>query len=357
MIKILFIVPRFGSINRGVETYLSELINNINLDKFEISILSSNHDKMCKNVSLVKYQCLHREYFDWIFRIRLFRKIFSLFNIYGSSDFESLTLIIRSFNYLKNSQFDIILPFGGWWSFFISKKLTVSNRTKIIAVGHASAVKKEIILSDYFIALTPFSFKEGLSFIGEENIRLIPNGVDSSRFFPGRLNVKNTILCVAALTRDKNHILLLNALNKMPSDVRLILVGTGPLEKELKMHPACFSHEVIFKSTNQDQMPFIYREATVFTLASTYEAFGIVFLEALASGLNVVAFDAPRQRYVIGDPGFYCDVNDSDSYAESLSLAMKIEQSEKNILSAKRFSWDKIAVDYENFFCEVIENQ
>ncbi|MEI8631918.1 glycosyltransferase [Vibrio sp. PP-XX7] len=94
-----------------------------------------------------------------------------------------------------------------------------------------------------------------------------------------------------------------------------------------------------------------------FTLASPEEAFGIVFLEALASSLNVVAHDAPRQKYVVGDTGFYCNVFDSDEYAKTLQKALDIQQKEQNILQAQKFSWENIALEYERFFTKVFNEK
>ncbi|MEI8631919.1 glycosyltransferase [Vibrio sp. PP-XX7] len=76
--------------------------------------------------------------------------------------------------------------------------------------------------------------------------------------------VKNTILCVAAFSSDKNHISLLNALSKMSTDTKLMLVGKGPLENSLKNHAVCKTHNVTFKSASLEDMPLIYKDASIF---------------------------------------------------------------------------------------------
>jgi glycosyltransferase involved in cell wall biosynthesis len=277
----------------------------------------------------------------------------SYFNIYGSSDFEALSLMYKSKEFLKQNQYDIILPFGGYWPFSILNKFVDKNKTKIISVGQASVVKKEILQSDYFVALTPFAYEEASEIIDKSKIVLIPNGVDTQKFTASNNRIENTILCVAALSGDKNHISLLNALEKMPRDIALVLVGKGPLEDSLKKHKVCKTHNVTFKSVRLEEMPSIYKEATIFTLPSPEEAFGIVFLEALASGLNVVAHDAPRQKFVVGETGFYCDVFNVNEYAKTLQKALNIQQKEQNILKAQKFAWGNIALEYEKFFMKV----
>jgi glycosyltransferase involved in cell wall biosynthesis len=356
MIKILIIVPRFGTIHRGLETYVKELISNIDKFKFDITVLSAEHVEIFESVNFQKYNIQNREKFDGIFKYKVMRKILSYFNIYGSSDFEALSLMYESKDFLKNNHFDIILPFGGFWSFFILNKLIDRQKTKIISVGHASVVKKEILQSDYFVALTQFAYEEAGGVIDKDKIILIPNGVDTNKFNITKNNdAKNTILCVAAFSSDKNHISLLNAISLMSKDIKLVLVGKGPLENDLKQHPACKTHDVIFKSVTLEEMPLIYKEASIFTLASPEEAFGIVFLEALASGLNVVAHDAPRQKYVVGESGFYCDVFDAKEYAKTLEKALSLKQEDRNVSQAQKFSWQAIALEYEKFFSEVVD--
>jgi glycosyltransferase involved in cell wall biosynthesis len=351
MIKVLIIVPRFGTIHRGLETYVKEFISNIDTNKFDITVLSAHHNEKFENIKFKKYHILNREKFDWIFKCKVFRKLLSYFNIYGSSDFEALSLMYKSTSFLKENEFDLILPFGGFWSFYCLNKIINKEKTKIISVGHASVVKKEILQADYFVALTPFAYKESSQIINKNKIVLIPNGVDTNKFNQIKTqNIKKIILCVAAFSSDKNHIALLNALTLMHQDTELILVGKGPLEGVLKKHPVCKTHNVIFKSASLSEMPEIYKKATIFTLPSPEEAFGIVFLEALASGLNVVAHKAPRQEYVIGDNGFYCDVFDANKYANTLQKAFNTEQVIKNIQQAEKFSWKRIALQYEDFF-------
>ena len=80
----------------------------------------------------------------------------------------------------------------------------------------------------------------------------------------------------------------------------------------------------IIETTN-DKMPAIYNKADVFTLASkTYESFGIVLVEAMASGLPVVATDDPIRREIVGDAGLFVDPTDTDAYAEAIEKALSI---------------------------------
>ena len=105
-----------------------------------------------------------------------------------------------------------------------------------------------------------------------------------------------------------------------------------------------------FKITafNYKDMPKVYRSCDLFTLPSWgREAFGIVYLEAMASGLGVVAPDDPSRREIVGDAGILVDVSDSNKYAQAIKAALKSDWQKKARLQAQKFSWDKIAKKYE----------
>ena len=98
-------------------------------------------------------------------------------------------------------------------------------------------------------------------------------------------------------------------------------------------------------------MPEIYSRANVFTLASkTYESFGIVLVEAMASGLPVVATDDPIRREIVGDAGLFVDPTDTDAYAAAIEKALNTDWGNKPRKQAEKFDWDVIAKQYEDLF-------
>lgn len=99
-------------------------------------------------------------------------------------------------------------------------------------------------------------------------------------------------------------------------------------------------------------MPSIYRSADVFTLCSdSSEAFGIVYLEALASGLPCVVTDDASRHEILGKAGIYVkNSSDSKEYASKINEAIVQQSTEKYLKQAGKFSWEKIAKEYENIF-------
>lgn len=142
--------------------------------------------------------------------------------------------------------------------------------------------------------------------------RLVP-GVDSRRFTPERtpgsravrarfgLGAANVILCVSRLMPRKGQDLLIKALplirQELP-DTKLLLVGEGSYGRSLRRLAVNVGEaaNVIFAQARTDELPDFYRCANVFAMPCRtrnrgwdVEGLGIVYLEAAASGLPVVA--------------------------------------------------------------------
>ncbi len=116
-----------------------------------------------------------------------------------------------------------------------------------------------------------------------------------------------TILCVGRLGRHKGQRWLLNtyrmARAQFERPVRLVLVGrdegaSAGIEKFIAQHD--LRGEVIVTGEVSDsELAEWYAEADLFTLFSQYEAFGLVFLEAMAHGAPVLTHDVGANREVL----------------------------------------------------------
>jgi glycosyltransferase involved in cell wall biosynthesis len=144
-------------------------------------------------------------------------------------------------------------------------------------------------------------------------VRLVPEGINLDYW--RRISRENprqsdgaTILCVARQYPRKHVADLLAALpavRKAVPNARTIIVGDGPEHATLR-HLAAqlrLSDAVQFTGAIPDdaQVARLYRQADVFCLPSVQEGFGIVFLEAMASGLPVVSTTAAAIPEVVPD--------------------------------------------------------
>ena len=194
----------------------------------------------------------------------------------------------------------------------------------------------------------------------KQRVEIIPNGVNLGKFSPEGekfdhgLNGK-VALTVGALNKQnhKRIDLAIEAVSQL-NDVSLLICGDGPDVQffadlcEEKLGKGRFK---IVKVDFAD-IPKVYRSADVFTLPSVDEPFGRVYLEAMASGLPVVATDDAMRRVLIGHAGLVCDVTNPNEYATALVAALEKEWNNAPIEQSLDFSWETVAQRYS----EVIES-
>ena len=179
---------------------------------------------------------------------------------------------------------------------------------------------------DVVIAVTE-KVKQVLRGYGMQNdIRIIPTGVDLSRFgAPMSEEEKRALraqygiqpdapllITVGRLGAEKNmeetidNFALLHEKNR---DIRLMIVGDGPHREALRQHVADrgVTDSVIFTGmVPPEVIPRYYRTADIFVNASTSETQGLTYLEALASGTPVICRDDPCVTDLVkpGENGF-----------------------------------------------------
>jgi len=254
--------------------------------------------------------------------------------------------------------YDVVIPVNGR---FQALKLSLGRMIggyKILITGHSGKGWDDIInilvKPDIFVALTSQARDWAKNWSWGSKIIKIPNGIDLEKFNPVGKKVsidlpRPIILSVGALVWYKYHQRVIEAVSRLESG-SLLIVGQGSLKDELEREgKRKLGDRFKILSFPNDEMPNIYRSCDLFTLPSwNREAFGIVYLEALASGLGVVAPDDQTRHEIIGDAGIYTDVSDASVYSKALGRALKTDWTKKARAQASTFSWDKIAKMYED---------
>ncbi len=207
---------------------------------------------------------------------------------------------------------------------------------------------------------------------------IIPNGVDTERFKPdgekheifSKINGK-TILFVGRLEPRKGPDILLEtfilyAKEFEGEDVHLIFAGDGPLRESLmEKVPEGLKNRVHFLGKIPfEDLPKVYRGTTVYTSpAIGGETFGLVLIEAMASGVPVVA--AKNEGYVNvirdGENGILVNVKNRDDYARALLRVLKDKSLRENLIknglkTAKYYSWENIAAMVERVYHDVLKH-
>lgn len=149
------------------------------------------------------------------------------------------------------------------------------------------------------MAPTP-SIRDELTRRGFTNVRVWTRGVDHKLFRPratSALDLPRPIfLYVGRMAVEKNLEALLSL--ELPGSVALI--GEGPARERLARR---FPHAHFLGARFGEALAEAYASADVFVFPSRTDTFGVVLLEAMASGLPVAAFPAPGPLDVVGDSG------------------------------------------------------
>jgi glycosyltransferase involved in cell wall biosynthesis len=274
--------------------------------------------------------------------------------------------VISDINYFKilKKKYDFIIPTNGRLQAIIIRKIAWLTGAKVIISGQSGIGWDDklnlLTFPNAFVALSGSAEIWAKKFNPFVKVVKIPNGVDLNRFKNIDLGVKKgtkTILCVGAATKQKRLDLVINAVAKLENVNLLVVSGGGDLKNKIYdlgiKNLGKESFEMI--SVSYDKMPNVYNRADLFTLPSaSSESFGNVLVEAMASGLSVVATDDSIRKEIIGDAGILVDPVNTEEYARALRKALDINWGEKPRKQAEKFSWDEIAESYKKLFTDLV---
>jgi phosphatidylinositol alpha 1,6-mannosyltransferase len=196
--------------------------------------------------------------------------------------------------------------------------------------------------------------------LGAADVEIWGRGVDTELFHPGRrsqamraalgMGSRFTFLYVGRLAPEKRPEQILEAF-RLASDtlprgvIHLIIAGSGPRESELR---AGAPPGVTFLGLleRRSQLPDLYANCDAFLFASVTETLGLVVLEAMASGLPVIApaVGGVRDHLVDGENGMTCPEGDAAGMARVMirlagdwTLSRHLARGAR--LTAERLSW------------------
>lgn len=164
--------------------------------------------------------------------------------------------------------------------------------------------------------------------------RYIPNGIEldklkrdskdenSIREERGLSEDDKLIISVARLEKQKNLSTLVKSLDHLPQEYKVLLVGDGPKEQDLKKLIRKKRLDDRASSLGyRDDVPSLLKQSNIFVLPSLTEGMSNALLEAMALGLPCVVSDIPQNKALISDGinGLVFDTKDPED------LAMKIE--------------------------------
>lgn len=287
---------------------------------------------------------------------------------------------------LEKEKFDI-LHFHEPWQPVLSRQILSRSKAVNVATFHAK-VPETLMSRTVVKVVTPYT-KSVLKYLHEltavsdaateyigsmtdEPVTIIPNGIDLGHFKKARRqklaeNSRRTILYIGRLERRKGLKYLLRAyymLAQDDPDVALIIAGDGPDRQKLEAEVADLRlPNVTFMGFVNDEVKMqLLADADLFCSPAVYgESFGIVLLEAMATGVPIVAGDNSGYSSVMQGLGAVSLVNprDAPEFARRLQLILREDSLRKlwrkwALEYVEQFDYPKVVGQYEEFYLEAL---
>jgi glycosyltransferase involved in cell wall biosynthesis len=210
---------------------------------------------------------------------------------------------------------------------------------------------------------------------GYTNVEVVSRGVDTELFNPRKRSIElrqqwgadidtPVVMLVSRLAVEKNLQVVFNAFDQMQAvigDAKLVMVGDGPVRATLqKQYP-----DVIFAGMRSgEDLAAHYASADVFLNSSLTETYGNVTVEAMASGLAVLAYDyaAARQHIRHDANGLLAPFNDTAAFYEQAVALIQIPDRIQRLrsrarLSVEQLTWAAIMGQLESVLLNIVNSQ
>lgn len=191
---------------------------------------------------------------------------------------------------------------------------------------HKCAMTKFVLeQTDVVLAVSDFTLNEVQKRARPNNLRLVYNGVDATKFNPGLVPKENLVLTVGVISRDtirrKGIEDFVRSAGLVPG-ARFVIVGKDT-DGSVDRLKSIASDNVEFTGwVSEEELLTLYRRAKVYVQASAYESFGLSLAEAMACGCVPVVTDRGALPEIVGETGFYAPYGDADRTAEAIERAL-----------------------------------
>lgn len=216
--------------------------------------------------------------------------------------------------------------------------------------------------------------KNQLQNVGFERLRVLARGIDTDLFNPSKRSrelreswgVKDgeeVVVYVGRLASEKNLLVTVGAFKAMLAikpNLKIVWVGDGPQKSFLEL--TC-PNSIFAGIQSGESLAQYYASGDIFLFSSLSETFGNVTLEAMASGLAVLAYDYAAAGQVIqsGINGMLANFNHSDSFINQ-SLELLKKGSELDVLrknarqTTLNISWESVTAKLNQNYYELLHS-
>jgi len=239
-------------------------------------------------------------------------------------------------------------------------------------IGHL--LEKRYLKYDFdgYVAVSNFTKKKLIDKVGvqPDSIEVVYNGIDPAIYRPAEEEKfsEPTVLTICRLVGYKRVQDLMRAIALLKSeypDIRLKIIGTGPMEaslKELAVELQMNGHvEFLGKIAGTHELAEILQKSHVFALPSVAEGFGMVVVEAMACGVPFVASRiAPIEEVTDdGQGGLLFNPMDCEDLADKIRQLMgdstlTREKVREGTALSRRYRWEVLSSHLEQYYRQIL---
>lgn len=217
----------------------------------------------------------------------------------------------------------------------------ITEHSSLIFIGKLSEAGKRYAAETYQHASAVIAVSQALCHVINRqyyiaNVHVIPNIVDTKLFTHQPVNrtwKEIRVVSAGNLIASKRHDLTIRAVAKLVPeypDIQLTICGEGPERESLERLVSSLGIEKHIKLTghiSRQELAVIFQSSDYFVLPSSFETFGLVYVEAMAAGLPVIATACGGpEDFVDSSNGILISVDDQQAYNEAM-LRMAKEHS------------------------------
>ncbi len=359
--RIAFVHPGLHRVMRGSEVAFETIAQQLSTYKnVEVTLFGSGESRVGSPYKFQHVDNIYREKFE---------RNWPKFPVFRSNYiYEESTFAWNLLNRYRPDEFDITIhcsyPFINW---FLQWKRKTCCPVHIFVTqngDHPATTNRSeyrFFSCDGLICTNPEYFERNKT---NWNCALITNGVDPSRFYPApvdrsRLGLPDdarVALIVSALIVSKRVTEGIKAAAAIDG-LHLVVCGDGPERDRVQsLGQALMGDRFHLKQVPYEQMPDMYRASDVLIHLSLDEPFGNIYLEALATGLPIVAHDREVTRWIVEENAFLVDSTQPsrllDGIVQALECRAELAIAARLNLIQRRFTWKAISQQYHDFLLQ-----
>ncbi len=298
-------------------------------------------------------------------------------NIYRIGNFKilyPLRAFWKALEMHKKNKYDLIwsimASYAGLSGYLFKKFNSKTNLVLTLQEGEFNKIRlikplvKKIIRSADIVQVISNFLADWAHEMGyKSEIVVIPNAVDLELFSNKNLNRKDSndinLITTSRLVKKNAIEDIIESLSYLPSNIKLLVIGTGKLQNKLKQtaKDLQLTNRVNFMGyVSHSEMPKYLHASDIFIRPSLSEGFGNSFIEAMAARIPVIATPVGGIVDFLkdGETGLFCEVKNPKSIAQKVEKLIKDKESHEYIVRnayemvKNKYDWNIIANDMKN---------